>query len=221
MIPLRDSCHKRLGDPIHEGAVRFRPERAFISGGGSFGPAGELTGGLGFDPSPQLAAGSSATVQVNSKFRWLRAPATNPSFSRLGRVGGLVGRSPEACGFGSRGKSRPRNHNLLAPYAIVSRRGVTRTRPRRGYPLERRGEEDTSTAATVRSGPAPRNDHPLAGPAWCGGSRSFQTRPWPRLAGWVSAADAPQGPMRTRPYGRSRVPGTPWPFCRSARGMPP
>ena len=51
--------------------------------------------------------GASAAAQANSKSRWLRAPATNPHYVRLGRVGGLVGSSPEAFGFGSRRQFPP------------------------------------------------------------------------------------------------------------------
>jgi len=38
---------------------------------------GELVVGMGFEPSAQLAAGSSTTDQGNSKSRWLRARATD------------------------------------------------------------------------------------------------------------------------------------------------
>ena len=75
------------------GAVRFRHEPAFISDGGScalrvswLGPESR--------PVPQLAAGSSATVQGNSKSRWLRAPASPISSANppaISRVFGLYG----------------------------------------------------------------------------------------------------------------------------------
>jgi hypothetical protein len=41
-------------------------------------PTKSLAVSLGFEPTAQLAAGSSTTDQGNSKSRWLRAPASDP-----------------------------------------------------------------------------------------------------------------------------------------------